>query len=241
MPGEAAPRYDAHAAWYHDWVLAPDDDFVARSLLALVGPVRGQRILDLACGQGRIARALAASENQVVGVDLSAGLLELARGEERAGITYLRGDVCTTDWWDGTPFDGVVASMSLMDIDDLAGAVTTAATTVRPGGWFAWSITHPGFPGVGDIRPSWPPGGYFVEGWWNTEGTGLRGRVGANHRTLSTYLNALGAAGFRLEATDEPPWSPGPGLPDMPFFLVTRWRRFRPPRGRERLRPRASG
>jgi hypothetical protein len=28
-----------------------------------------------------------------------------------------------------------------------------------------------------------------------------------------------------LEATDEPRWSPGPGLPDLPFFLVARWRR----------------
>jgi hypothetical protein len=46
-----------------------------------------------------------------------------------------------------------------------------------------------------------------------------------NHRTLSTYLNTMGAAGFALEATDEPRWSPGPGLPDLPFFLVTRWRR----------------
>jgi len=52
----------------------------------------------------------------------------------------------TTEWWDGIPFDGVVSSMALMDIDDLAGA--TAATTVRPGGWFAWSINHPAFPGI---------------------------------------------------------------------------------------------
>jgi Methyltransferase domain len=49
-------------------------------------------------------------------------------------ISYVHADVCTTQWWDGDPFDGAVSSMALMDIDDLDGAVSTAATTVRPGG-----------------------------------------------------------------------------------------------------------
>jgi len=48
--------------------------------------------------------------------------------------------------------------------------------------------------------------------------------VGSNHRTLSTYLNAVVAAGFSLEAVDEPPWSSPAGV-RMPFFFVSRWRR----------------
>jgi 2-polyprenyl-3-methyl-5-hydroxy-6-metoxy-1,4-benzoquinol methylase len=225
-PPAEGPRYDAVASWYDQWVAVPEDDPVARSLLRLIGPVRDEQVLDLGCGQGRIARTLAGASNEVVGVDLSAELLAIARSRASEQITYLHADVTTTDWWDGHPFDGVVSSMALMDIDDLDGAVATAAATVRPGGWFAWSIIHPAFPGLDEIRPSWPTdGGYFDERWWNTGGDGVRGRVGSNHRTLSTYLNALTAAGFALDAADEPPWWPTTEGRPMPFFLVTRWHR----------------
>jgi hypothetical protein len=103
----AAPRYDDHADWYDEWIADPEGDFVARCLL------------------------------DSVGVDLSARLLEIARrGEAREplGITYVGDDACTTTWWDGTPFDGVVSSMALMDIDDVEGAVRTAAVVLGPSG-----------------------------------------------------------------------------------------------------------
>jgi ubiquinone/menaquinone biosynthesis C-methylase UbiE len=221
---EPDPRYDAYARWYDEWVSAPDDDFVAQSLLRLVGDRSGERIVDIGCGQGRMARKFAAG-NQVVGVDLSEQLLSIAAQAGPADVTYLRADVATLDWWDGATFDGALSSMALMDIDDLHGTLTAAATVIRPGGWFAWSIIHPAFPGVNEVAPSWPTDtSYFDERWWNTGGTGVRGRVGSHHRTLSTYLNASIAAGFALDAVDEPPWPSPTGQP-MPFFFVSRWRR----------------
>ena len=218
-------RYDEYAGWYDAWIADPGEDPVAKPLFAIVGEVTGQRILDLGCGQGRIARHLAAQGNELVGVELSAEML--AHAAPADGVTYLNGDVATTDWWDGTAFDGVIASMSLMDIDDLAGAVRTAATVVRPGGWFAWSITHPVFPGIEEIRSSWPmDGSYFDERLWFTDGKGLRGRLGINHRTLTTYLNTCLDAGFALERVDEPRWQLTPDHPALPFFLITRWRKI---------------
>lgn len=92
--------------------------------------------------------------------------------------------------------------MALMDIDDLDGTLSTVAAVLAPGGWFSFSLFHPCYPGGPEGSwsglPSWPPEhGYAREGWWTTQGEGVRGRAGSHHRMLSTYLNAV--IGARLE------------------------------------------
>ena len=69
----AESAYDDIAEWYDDWAgptLHADPFFPA--VETLMGDVAGQRICDLACGQGRVARSLAKRGASVVGVDLSA-------------------------------------------------------------------------------------------------------------------------------------------------------------------------
>jgi SAM-dependent methyltransferase len=201
-------RYDDAAEWYAErtrgWYREP-------ALLVPEG-VAGQRILDLACGQGHLSRWLADRGATVVAVDLSSRMLEVARRETDAaatpGIEFVHGDATTVDWWDGVAFDGVACHMALMDIDDLDAALATAFGVLRAGGWLSFSVFHPCYPGGPEGSesglPSWPPDrGYRHEGWWTTGGDGVRGRVGAVHRMLSTYLNAATRAGFTLTNVDE--------------------------------------
>lgn len=224
-------RYDKFAERYDEWIADPKDDPVVQSLMRLIGNFAGQRILDFGCGQGRLARHLVElGAAEVVGVELSAEML--AHAADTPNVTYLQADATTLDWWDGHAFDGVVSSMALMDIDDLAGAVRTAATAVRPGGWFTWSINHPVFPGIEHVRSNWPTdGSCFDEGLWFTDGDGVRGTVGADHRTLSTYFNTPCKAGFALASVDERRWQLSLDHPALPFFLVTSWRRTSTPAG----------
>src|SRR5215831_13200095 len=76
--------YDEIADWYDEQVRHGHliHDFVVPILLAMIGPVRGRRVLDLACGQGVVARQLAELGAEVVGVDSSWRLLEIARAYE---------------------------------------------------------------------------------------------------------------------------------------------------------------
>lgn len=217
MTGAAA--YDAIAEWYDSWV--GDDPGVilnwAPELVA--GRLHGRRVLDAACGQGRVSRALARRGARVVGVDLSRRLVARAGALESAeplGVGYVVGDVADpTVWWDGTPFDGAVCEMALMDMERLDGALAGIARVLRPGGWFVTSLLHPCLPGRATGLSSWPPEqGYAREGWWTSphhNPDGARVRIGAHHRTLATYLNSLFAAGLALERAVEPP-APVPTL-----------------------------
>jgi SAM-dependent methyltransferase len=222
-------RYDDYADWYHDWVGDDVSEPAAAAVLAAAGDVDGQRVLDFACGSGRVARALARSGAEVVGIDVSEKLIALARAntDSDLGIRYLVADASTPGWRDIERFDGVVSNMALMDIDDLDGAIASVASVLVPHGWFVFSIFHPCFPGFRERLPSWPATKtYFDEQWWNTAGVGVRGRVGVYHRILSTYLNALVQAGFSLESFAEPSGATehdGTPIP-VPFWLVVRCR-----------------
>ena len=228
-----AARYDSMADFYDATVGDSVSDPATEALLDLAGDMTGVRVVDLACGQGRVARELARRGARVVGVDISPALLERARQAELEyprGIAYVQADLAT--WSAGeTSFDAAICNYGLSDIDDLDGALKTIAAALRPDGIFVWSILHPCFPGWGPDAPtSWSPGGYYEEGWWLAENLGFRGQVGANHRMLSTYFNGLIGHGLDIEAVVEPEpgaaWSARlpAGVP-VPVYLVVRARR----------------
>ncbi len=202
--------YDDIAEWYDQWVsthsIEEDPFFLAVD--TLIGEVAGKRICDLACGQGRIARQLADRGAHIVGVDISARLLAIARRYEEThprGIEYVQADARNFDECVPGLFDGVVCFMALMDIPDLAPTIHSVARILRPRGWFVFSILHPCFHTSRSGEIETPEGvvrtigRYFVEGYWRSQTRpGPPGKVGAYHRTLSTYINTLTEAGLQL-------------------------------------------
>jgi ubiquinone/menaquinone biosynthesis C-methylase UbiE len=239
MPDAA---YDPIAAWYDQLVRDGAVWPTVQQLLELAGDVAGQRICDVACGQGHLARVLRQRGAVVVGVDRSRRLLHLARGHEQPGqreVAYVQDDAQTLAALVDETFAGAFCVMALMDIPDLAATLRTARRVLRPGGWYVFAITHPCFQTPvstwdtnADGTPCRRVAGYFQEGFWRADNPhGVRGRIGAYHRTLSTYVNALGAAGLALERLSEPRPSGAlakrlpPGYREAPAILLGRYRK----------------
>jgi len=247
--------YDAIADWY-DASVRPhtlESDIVLAHLFDLLGNVRHQFICDLACGQGRAARLLAPRGASVIGIDLSAHLLAIAQRDERSdplGISYLQENAETLASVRDATFDGVVCNMALVDIANLQATIHSVSRVVRPGGWFTFSLTHPCFQAPHSYWDTAADGAirravsrYFAEGFWRSrQRDSIRGRVGAYHRTLATYLNTLTHCGFTITDVVEPrPQNPAqawlPGYYAIPAFLLLRCWRTRGPETRPVRQP----
>lgn len=210
--------YDAFAERYAARVPADPDSsptvegVATRQLLAALGDVTGQRVLDLGCGEGHVARRVHASGGEVTGLDLSSELLRIAR-QRGAGIEYVHGDAQDLRAFLDATFDLVYSNLALMDIPDLSATYSEVHRILRPGGRFVFTLVHPCFspPGTDVLKDA---DGHFVarlvrrytdEGFWRSDGVGtIRSTVGAHHRMLSTYVNGLLTVGFRLRGLAEP-------------------------------------
>ncbi len=224
-------RYDAIADFYASGFDSADDP-ATRALLDLLGPVAGLRVLDVACGHGRITRELARRGAQATGIDISGNLIGKARENEQnepLGLRYLHADVAAPGVLGDDKFDAVTCNFGLSDIDDLDTAITAVSAALHPRGWFVFSILHPCFAGGKDIAGSWPAdGSYYGEGHWTAREarSALRRQVGASHRMLSTYLGTLRRHGLWLdqvaEPLPEPGWDQAHDADRKPVFLVAR-------------------
>ncbi len=104
-----------------------------------LGLVEGQRLLDVGCGLGEAALALAddlGETGEIVGVDLSAEMLRVARADadaSRCPVRFSVGDASALDEPSGS-FDAVRSERTLQWIAEPRAAVREMARVVRPGG-----------------------------------------------------------------------------------------------------------
>jgi SAM-dependent methyltransferase len=104
--------------------------------LASVLPAEGaQRAVDLGCGTGRHAALLAVRYRQVLAVDISAPMLQLAKARRGLpNVTYQERDLRdVTPNTDGT-FDLVLSAYALHHLDDLDQALWRIRQLTAPGG-----------------------------------------------------------------------------------------------------------
>jgi SAM-dependent methyltransferase len=180
--------------------------------LKLCGDFLGKRVLDVGCGTGDKARFFAEhGAAEVFGVDPSQGFSPNWKGHaECLNLSFALGsfeNLATLPMVASRNFDLIVCFQALMYAASLAGAVQMLRSLLAPGGALVISVPHPfrfailrkEIEGWGHGRAYQQTAPYRYPSPWKED-------VLLEHAMprVSDYINAIAAAGLRIEAVDEP-------------------------------------
>jgi SAM-dependent methyltransferase len=215
---------------------------IAPSVERLLRVEPGERVLELACGNGEFARRLTHLGAAVVATDFSESMLDLARAYG-AEIDYRRIDATSEEdlltLAEVGPFDAAVINMAIMDMTAIEPMAAALTSLVRVGGRLVVSTLHPAF-NSGDIVRlteetqddsgivrtfSIKRSGYITP--TTSKGVAIEGQPITQwyfHRPLRLIVEPFFAGGWVLDGLDEPVLDPpAPLFSEIPGVLVLRF------------------
>jgi SAM-dependent methyltransferase len=156
-----------------------------RFTLPALDPRPGEVVLDAGCGTGSYLGRLCAARSRAVGLDVSRGMLRVARrNAPRAALA--RADLNRAFPVRAAAFDAVLSALVSEHLTDLRCFFRETFAALRRGGRLVFSAFHP------------EPARAGIEA--NFERDGTEYRLGAERYTVDDYLNHIADAGFqRLE------------------------------------------
>ncbi len=199
----AAGQYDAMASEY----TADNDDGVFNSLyerpamLKLLGDVDGLRVLDMGCGAGQLSGALVDQGAAVTGIDVSPGMIDIARDRLGDVATFKVADLSDSLELEPDSFDLVVASLVMHYIEDWVPVLNEVRRVLTDKGVFVFSTHHPAMDWKLHSRNDYFAKKQSTETWMKG---GRPFDVTTWRRPLREMSNEIRSAGFVIDALDEP-------------------------------------
>jgi len=136
---------------HHEYVILPNT-------LRLLAPREGEKVLDVACGQGILCRKLAGLGVPTIGVDAAPSLIAAAqrlaeKQTSSASMQFHVGDARSLEGLGLKNLDGATCIMALMNINPLEPVMSGIASSLRAGGRVVVVVLHPAFRAPG--QTSW--------------------------------------------------------------------------------------
>ena len=204
--------------------------------LKLLGPTEGRRVLDLGCGAGRNAVALAAAGAKVIAVDPSTDALDRARARAEAAevrVELHQAELAELAFLRSDGIDAALSVMALASVDDLARVFRQVHRVLKSEAPFVCSVPHPAFamldPTAADPLRVVRAYDDAAPRTWELG----HDRIADHPRTFADLFTTLQRANFRVDQVLEPtaaaPLGRGPLVADamrvVPATLILRARK----------------
>ncbi len=230
--------WDRKASFWDENIGAEGNSFhrtlVSPAVRRLLDIRQGERVLDVACGNGQFSRELAGLGAEVLGIDFSSTFLSRARAhsellppEVTQRITYQQVDATDEEallsLGAAGSFDAAVCNMALMDMPTILPLMQPLMNLLRPGGRFVFATSHPCFNRLGTTHVvdevDSDDGKHLVYSLkipryltlQSGKGVGIRGEPEPHYywdRPLHALLADAFSAGFMLDGMEEPAFPP---------------------------------
>jgi 2-polyprenyl-3-methyl-5-hydroxy-6-metoxy-1,4-benzoquinol methylase len=221
----AQQAWNANAQFWDERMAEGNDFFnilVWPSVEKLLRPVAGDRLIDVACGNGVTSRRLRKAGASVTAFDFSEAMINLARKRDGPpDIDYRIIDATNReallDLGVGA-FDGALCNMALMDMADIDPLMNALASLLRLNGRFVFSVLHPCFnnPAIVQMGELEDRGGSIVTTYsvkvsryltpYTQAGLAMVEQPAPHlyfHRSLSALFASAFEAGLVLDAMEE--------------------------------------
>ncbi len=205
------PLWERHAKWWQrEYTDGADVEYEEQIIPLVVEHLRGTgRVLDVGCGEGQVARHLAAAGVDVIGLDPSGPQITRAR-ERGGGPRYARASAERLPVADRS-VDAVLACLAFEHVGNLPAAVREIARVLVPGGRLLLLVGHPLLQAPGS---GWIDDKVLDERYWRI-GEYLREHAVVDevapgvafefvHRPVFVYVNTLVSSGLFVDHMDEP-------------------------------------
>jgi ubiquinone/menaquinone biosynthesis C-methylase UbiE len=209
------------SAWYDNLVGESGSEYhrqvVLPGVMRLLDPQPGQRLVDLACGQGVLCRMLQKRGTEVSGIDAAESLIQLARQRGPAEIRYRVGDARELEVLPVDHFDAGACVLAIQNIHPIAPVFQGIARALRSMGRFVIVMMHPCFRGSKETRWGWDETAKVqyrrVDRYLVPRKSPIVTHPGAApdqytwtfHKPLEAYIKALRNAGLLIDAIEEWP------------------------------------
>ncbi len=209
----------------------------------------GERVLEIACGNGEFSRRMMEAGGQVLATDFSEAMLERARAHG-GDVEYRQVDAtdeAALRALGDHAFDAIVCNQAIMDMADIEPMASALPALLAPGGRLVFSTMHPAFNSndatrvieqaeddSGVVRTySVKVSGYATPS--AAKGVAIEGQPVAHwyfHRSIADLLRPFFMSGLVLDGVEEPLIDPEgirPGsmsmiFTEIPLVLVARMR-----------------